>query len=197
MHFLLLALLSLPVYASDFAGTWTGEAGSITINADNSYHARLDVQMEQEFVDELANLTQLANSGRTDEEQLVPITEMWIDAWGQFNAQGDTLVFSVNRHEITTNAGPMQEAFTELAWALAGVLADQAGISDEDRAAFEQDFVDNFLGLAEDGIGESPEMLIGHFDSSRDAMVIDGYEFMRAATSVQRQSWGQIKLKNR
>ena len=201
MHVILLLLLALPAYGNecDYEDYWTGEAGRLSIDKDCGFWLRIFVPLEQEFIDELANLTQLANSGREEgEEPLAPIDEMWIDLFGQLEAAGDTLNFAVQSFEWRTNVGRAQEAFTELAWALAKVVADQAGISDEERAAFEQDFVDNFLGLMEAERGEDPEQIISHWDPRRGVIVINGHDFIRtngtiAPSAVQRQSWGQIK----
>ena len=113
---------------------------------------------------------------------------------GRYAVDGENVSFQAAEWEASTNVGPFEEVIVELAKGLARALAPAAGISEEEYPAFEEEIVADFL--AEAATKSSIEEWLapgGVYDAEAKVLSLGDVEFTRAATAVQKASWGQIK----
>ena len=186
----LLLLLWLPVVRPPRAWKAPGRAfrtatnSAWSLDADGTFELSADAQFTGEILREFAEYAQLAGTR--------PIESLLITVGGQYTVDGEKVSFQWAEWEASTNIGPFIEAMTDLAKGLAQALAAEAGISEEEYPAFEEEIVSGFLAEA-DPVDDIRVWLAlgGIYDG--EALTLGGVEFTHAATAVHRASWGQIK----
>ena len=177
MKFLLLLLL-LPAQgmATHLDGGWRNDAGApdrilLTLHEDGRFDLRHEFFIDPEF---LAVLDSMAVATGTE-----PITEVVLVASGQHRTEGDSLVFlDMTDRTVLTNIGPLDEALTALAEALAEEIIREGNIPEEQQEQFRQDFVTAFLGSTPlfDPVDISA---VGRYDQDADTLTIEGLVLVR------------------
>ena len=188
----LLLLLWIPavVFADHPEGTWEGVQDGyqlrLVLDAEGTFELSADAHFPEEIRQEFAEYAQIAGTR--------PIESLSITVAGRWTVEGESVSFQAASWEASTNIGPFAEAMLELAKGLARALAAEAEISEEEYPALEEEFVAEFLAEA-DPMGDIDEWLAlgGAYDEEGDVLVVGDVAFTRAATAVQRASWGQIK----
>ena len=189
MYFPALALAGQP------QGSWTGVQDGYQIHmklSDNgSFELSAMTRFEGEYLQIFAEWAEIAG---TDPIETLTITgrgNYTVDDGIGGNDQLNFYILSEPRPDVYTNVGYYYDALLELAQGLARVLAEQAGVSEEE-------FVSMFLadfGDEGDPLGDMLAWLAsgGTYNAERDVLTIEGVEFTRAPTAVRRASWGQVK----
>ena len=185
----LLLLLWIPavVFADHPEGTWEGVQDGyqlrLVLNAEGTFELSADAHFPEEIRQGFAEWAEIAGTQ--------PIESISIISRGSYAVDGSNVSFQVSDAEVLANVGPFDEAMLELAQGLARALAEQAGVSEEEFvAAFLTDF-----SAEGDPQADVEEWLSsgGAYDEEGDVLVVGDVAFTRAATAVQRASWGQIK----
>lgn len=199
----ILSLLVLPLHAQEaLHGSWQGsfvdEEGNnvdvtLTFEADGGFEINQEVTLAPSFQ---------AIVGSTD----IPVEAITVNGSGTYEVDGDQLTPMVTELEMLVGDRPFIEVLTEVAKALAAVAAGFAGVSAADYPAFEQVFVNDFLGEVGDQdflSGFSGEPVTWAVDG--DTLSITGptedggeetTQYQRvsdAGTAVTGTTWGALK----
>ena len=132
----LLLLIYLPAVAlADHPqGTWTGVQDGyqlrLVLSDDGTFELSADAQFPEEYRQGFAEWAEVAGTE--------PIETLTMIGRGRYAVDGDHVSFQIAEAEVLTNVGPFNEALLAVAQGLARVLAEQAGISEEE-------FVETFL----------------------------------------------------
>ena len=183
---LIIAFTSLPAWA--LHGTWESDSATLNLLEDGTFTLTDYFDEDGLFVEQWAGLADTAG--------VEPIKEVWFDIEGTWREEGNAIQLAISSVEIHTDRGPYSDVILELGMALAQRLADEAGISDEDYPAFEEQFLADFLGgLDESTLTGGPpyDPLEGQYGEDSGVLVLEDEEFTRSATAVSGISWGRIK----
>lgn len=197
-----LCLLVLPLSAQDDAliGTWEG---SFVDEEGNPVTMRLSFHEDGGF--ELFQMIELGEEFRTVVESTgIPVEEIIVQGTGTYGVDGDKISVDVTEIEMLVGDRTFLEVLTEVARALARVTADLGGVSEEDYPAFEQEFVEEFLGGVEEedflaGFEDEVTYAIEGDTLSITAPTEDGgeettqYQRVDGATAVAGTTWGGLK----
>ena len=198
----LLSLLVLPLHGEEaLHGSWEGgfvdEEGNdvtvrLTFSPDGAFTMAQEVTLGEEFQTVVAATE-------------IPVEKITVDGTGTYEVEGDKLRVDIPELVMLVGDRPFLEVLTEVAKALAAFAAGFAGISAADYPAFEANFVQEFLGEA-----EQQDFLAGFSDEvtwsvDGDTLTIvapteDGGEetiqYQRVTddgTAVSEMSWGALK----
>ena len=187
IKWLLLWWIPAVVFADHPEGTWEGVQDGyrirLVLDSAGAFELSADAHFPEETRQGFAEWAEIAGTQ--------PIESISIIGRGSYAMDGSNVSFQVSEAEVITNAGPFDEAMLELAQGLARVLAEQAGVSEEEFvAAFLTDFSaeGNPQADIEDWLASG-----GVYDADSEVLSVGDVTFTRAATSVQSTSWGQIK----
>ena len=181
---LLLFYLPAVALADHPQGTWTGVQDGyqlrLDLSDDGTFELSADAQFPEEYRQGFAEWAEIAGTE--------PIETLTMIGRGRYAVDGDNVSFQIAEAEVLTNVGPFNEALLAVAQGLARVLAEQAGISEEE-------FVETFLADFSDE-GKTlplPDMEVwlasgGGYDKDRGVLSVEDVVFTRAATAVQRAS---------
>ena len=180
-HILFLALLVPPLAAEEaLLGTWEAsiddEIGEVTFRV--TFRADGTFEMSQ---------------------AVGPISYLGI---GTYEVASDSVYVEIKEENWSVGIADWVEFFTAVVRELARAVADESGLADEDYPAFEQEFVDEFLG----GI-DTEETELGarfyHYAIEDEALFLTetaeeggaAWELRRVAdeTSVEQTTWGRLK----
>jgi hypothetical protein len=209
---LLVALATTDVVAQDeLVGTWEAViepgievSGHITLEADNTVEYIIEAMFGPEFI-----------FGSVGDDVLPDIpffTEgfaMRLVLLGSWAAEGGVLTLHMEDYELTINDVPVEEFLLALARQFAVLNGEEEGIANEDRAAFEEVFIDAFM--IDLNADEFEASLVEDFrEDAVNAYAVDGnslfwfedgevaVEFRRLTPSVVSEStWGQVKAELR
>ena len=197
-----LGLLILPLSAQEaLIGTWEG---SFVDEEGNPVTMRLSFQEDGGF--ELYQMIELGEDFlEVVESTGTPVEAITVQGTGTYGVDGDKISVDITGVEMLVGDRPFLEVLTEVARALARVTADFGGVSEEDYPAFEQEFVEEFLG------GFEEEDFLAGFEEEEVTWAIEGdtlsitsptedggeetMQFQRVddATAVGETTWGGLK----
>ena len=196
-HILFLALLVPPLAAEEaLLGTWEAsiddEIGEVTFRV--TFRADGTFEMSQVFPDfEVpADMSEL----------LPPVGPISYLGIGTYEVASDSVYVEIKEENWSVGIADWVEFFTAVVRELARAVADESGLADEDYPAFEQEFVDEFLG----GI-DTEETELGarwfHYAIEDEVLFLTetaeeggaAWELRRVAdeTSVEQTTWGRLK----
>lgn len=201
---------TLEVLAQDeLIGTWEAVigpevgvevSGRITLDADNTVEYAVEVEIGPEFF--------FGAIGDVELPDIPFFTEgfaMRLVLHGSWASEDGVLTLHMAEYELTINDVTIEDFFLVLAREFAAVIAEEQEIADEERADFEESFVDGFMldldaDVFEEGLVESfREDAAQEYEVDDNTMFWfeDGEvatEFRRLTPSVVSEwTWGQVK----
>ena len=194
-----LGLLALPLAAQDEAllGTWESRddgEGTIrlTFQADGTCEINQVMQGD-------AFLAEAETAG----VEIPDFTTITAHGTGTYQVEGDSISVNLVKINRFVDGEDLVEFFTQIARDLARLLAEELEVAEEDYPAFEQTFVEEFLG----GLGEEefPDSAVsGTYAIEGDTLFLTatdeegGVETLElhridVASAVAPTSWGRLK----